>query len=199
MRPQVPETGPVRPKNRLALSPLREVSQPPTVIFISLRAQARLSALVEEHWQALAATSARMDTVDASTAMIIEFGDYECPFCRDSHAHLEAVMESHPDATIGFRHYPLTDIHPRAEDAVAFAAHPVDGVAGHRRLEDARREGGRGRPGFVRELPHGRSSGTKAGGRHEARRGTEGNLNPDVLLPSSGGTSGTRTRNSSSN
>ncbi len=85
------------------------------------RAQDRLSVLVEEHWQVLAATSARMDTVDASTAMIIEFGDYECPFCRDSHAHLEAVMESHPDVTIGFRHYPLTAIHPKAEDAARAA------------------------------------------------------------------------------
>jgi len=85
------------------------------------RAQARLSVLVEEHWQALAATSARMDSVDASTALIIEFGDYECPFCRDSHARLEAVLESHPDATIGFRHYPLTAIHPKAE-AAALAA-----------------------------------------------------------------------------
>jgi len=85
------------------------------------RTQARLSVLVEEHWQALAATSARMDTVDASTVMIVEFGDYECPFCRDSHAHLEAVLESHPDATIGFRHYPLTAIHPKAEAAARAA------------------------------------------------------------------------------
>ncbi|MCY3612047.1 MAG: thioredoxin domain-containing protein [Gemmatimonadetes bacterium] len=84
-------------------------------------AQARLPVLVEEHWQALAATSARMDTVDASTAMIIEFGDYECPFCRDSHAHLEAVLESHPNATIAFRHYPLTAIHPKAEAAARAA------------------------------------------------------------------------------
>jgi len=85
------------------------------------RAQARLSVLVEEHWQALAATSTRMDTVDASTAMIIEFGDYECPFCRDSHAHLEAVMESDPEVTIGFRHYPLTAVHRKAEEAARAA------------------------------------------------------------------------------
>ena len=62
-----------------------------------------------------------MDTVDASTAMIIEFGDYECPFCRDSHADLEAVLASYPDATIGFRHYPLTAIHPKAEAAARAA------------------------------------------------------------------------------
>ena len=85
------------------------------------RAQARLSVLVEEHWQALAATSARLDTVDASSAMIIEFGDYECPFCRDSDAQLEAVMESHPNVAIGFRHYPLTAIHPKAVDAARAA------------------------------------------------------------------------------
>ncbi len=30
-------------------------------------------------------------------------------------------MESHPDATIGFRHYPLTAIHPKAEDAALAA------------------------------------------------------------------------------
>ncbi len=89
--------------------------------FAAWRAQVRLSVLVEEHWQALAATSARMDTVNASTALIIEFGDYECPFCRDSHAHLEAIMESHPDATIGFRHYPLSAIHPKAEAAARAA------------------------------------------------------------------------------
>lgn len=89
--------------------------------FAAWRTQARLSVLVEEHWQALAATSARMDTGDASTAMIIEFGDYECPFCRDSHEHLEAVLESHPNATIAFRHYPLTAIHPKAEAAARAA------------------------------------------------------------------------------
>ena len=89
--------------------------------FAAWRAQTRLSVLVDEHWQALAATSARMDTTAASAAMIIEFGDYECPFCRDSHAHLEAVMESHPEVTIGFRHYPLTAIHPKAEAAASAA------------------------------------------------------------------------------
>ena len=160
-------------------------------------AQARLPVLVEEHWQALAATSARMDTVDASTAMIIEFGDYECPFCRDSHAHLEAVLESHPNATIAFRHYPLTAIHPKAE-AAARAAICAEEQGRFPQLHSLLFESTEWRDtGDWKTLAEKagvddlvsyedclqeRRSGTKAGRRHETGRCTGGHRYPDVLL-----------------
>lgn len=85
------------------------------------RADAHLSDLAKRNWTILAATSARLDSADARPPIIVEFGDYECPFCRRSHPALEKLLESNPEVTIGFRHYPLSDVHPRAEGAARAA------------------------------------------------------------------------------
>ncbi len=85
------------------------------------RAQAHLSDLAEDNWGTLAVTSARMGSGPARAPVIIEFGDYECPFCRRSHPHLKALVESDLEVTIGFRHYPLSAIHPKADGAARAA------------------------------------------------------------------------------
>ena len=54
--------------------------------------------------------------------VLVEYGDYECPYCR--HAHVEVLkLGRHfgDDLTYVFRHFPLTEIHPLAEPAAETA------------------------------------------------------------------------------
>jgi protein-disulfide isomerase/uncharacterized membrane protein len=52
---------------------------------------------------------------------VVDFVDYECPFCRMTHAELEPVLESHRDKIrLVRRQVPLT-MHPHARDAARAA------------------------------------------------------------------------------
>jgi protein-disulfide isomerase len=84
--------------------------------------QRHFEKLAQEHWNVLAATSARLGGgEDSSLPIIVEFGDYECPFCRRSYLQMQRVLARYPDVTVGFRHYPLDRIHGRAETAARAA------------------------------------------------------------------------------
>jgi protein-disulfide isomerase len=52
---------------------------------------------------------------------LIEFSDFECPYCaryvRDSYPQVERDYVSTGKVQYVFRHFPLTDIHPRAMKA----------------------------------------------------------------------------------
>lgn len=49
---------------------------------------------------------------------LVEFGDYECPFCRKSHSIVRDLMRRYPTKLrFVFRQMPLTKIHSRAQAA----------------------------------------------------------------------------------
>ncbi len=49
---------------------------------------------------------------------IVEFGDFQCPYCREAEASLRTVMAHYPqDVRVVFRNLPLTQIHPDAKTA----------------------------------------------------------------------------------
>lgn len=49
---------------------------------------------------------------------IVEFADFECPYCRRASPILREVMEKYKgQVRIAFRDYPLREAHPRAEQA----------------------------------------------------------------------------------
>ncbi len=53
---------------------------------------------------------------------IVEFSDYECPFCRRAEPTIQAVLERYPEQVrLVFRHMPLDAIHPRARPAAEAA------------------------------------------------------------------------------
>jgi protein-disulfide isomerase len=56
----------------------------------------------------------------ATGTLIVEYGDYECPYSRRAFREIERV-EARPDQGIrfAFRHFPLTEIHPHALAAAA--------------------------------------------------------------------------------
>jgi protein-disulfide isomerase len=54
--------------------------------------------------------------------LILEYGDYECPYSRQAYRAIEQVERQLGDAVrFAFRHFPLTEIHPHAADAATSA------------------------------------------------------------------------------
>lgn len=53
---------------------------------------------------------------------LVEYGDFECPYCAKAHVVLESVLGEVGDKMrFVFRHFPLTQIHPRAQQAAEAA------------------------------------------------------------------------------
>lgn len=53
---------------------------------------------------------------------IVEFSDFQCPYCRDVQPTLKRIAEGYGDKVrLVFKHLPLTDIHPRALPAALAA------------------------------------------------------------------------------
>ena len=67
------------------------------------------------------------ETVDhvrgpAGAPLIVEYGDYECPYSRQAFREIERVEKQLPGGVrFAFRHFPLTEIHPHALAASAAA------------------------------------------------------------------------------
>src|SRR5436190_15397382 len=54
--------------------------------------------------------------------LIVEYGDYECPYSRRAFREIERVESRFGDGVrFAFRHFPLTEIHPHALAAAAAA------------------------------------------------------------------------------
>jgi protein-disulfide isomerase len=53
-----------------------------------------------------------------ATLTLLEYGDYECPFCRAAQGTVEQLLQVAGDEMrYAYRHFPLTQIHPHAEQA----------------------------------------------------------------------------------
>jgi protein-disulfide isomerase len=54
--------------------------------------------------------------------ILVEYGDYECPFCGTAHASVAQVRQvMGNDLRFVFRHFPLSQIHPHAYQAAEAA------------------------------------------------------------------------------
>ena len=68
-----------------------------------------------------------LDEVDhvrgpSSGRLIVEYGDYECPYSRQAFREIERVEQRlGGDIRFAFRHFPLTEVHPHALAAAAAA------------------------------------------------------------------------------
>lgn len=53
---------------------------------------------------------------------LVEYGDFQCPYCRSAHFYLKKVLATMgDDMRFVFRHMPLTQIHPMAQLAAESA------------------------------------------------------------------------------
>ncbi len=83
-----------------------------------------LNAVPHNRQFALAPLDEKVDHVRGSPAgrLIIEYGDYECPYSRQAfHAIEQVERQLGGNMRFAFRHFPLTGIHPHALAAAAAA------------------------------------------------------------------------------
>jgi protein-disulfide isomerase len=52
---------------------------------------------------------------------IVEYGDFECPYCGQAEPVVREFLAGHGDVRYVFRHLPLTDVHPHAQMAAEAA------------------------------------------------------------------------------
>ena len=52
---------------------------------------------------------------------IVEFSDYQCPFCSQADTLLNQVLAANPDVAFVYKNFPLTSIHPNAMPAAKAA------------------------------------------------------------------------------
>ncbi len=59
---------------------------------------------------------------ESARITIVEWSDFECPFCKQVVPTLEQVLDEYPDdVRLAFRHFPLTRIHANAQGAAEAA------------------------------------------------------------------------------
>jgi protein-disulfide isomerase len=57
-----------------------------------------------------------------SKIVLVEFSDYQCPYCAEANKTLKQFMEKHQDqVTLVYKHFPLTQIHAQAVPAAKAA------------------------------------------------------------------------------
>lgn len=67
---------------------------------------------------------------DNAPVTLVEYGDYECPYCGKAHPIVKEVQKRLGDGLrFVFRHFPLTTMHPHAEYAAEAAE--AAGTQGH--------------------------------------------------------------------
>ncbi len=58
----------------------------------------------------------------AGKVLLVEFSDFQCPFCSKAHVILQQFMAKHSDAvTLVYKHFPLVSIHQEAMPAAKAA------------------------------------------------------------------------------
>jgi pimeloyl-ACP methyl ester carboxylesterase len=80
------------------------------------------NAMLEQREPTMEPLDEAVDHVRGSAAgrLIVEYGDYECPYSRQAFREIERVEEQlNGRVRFAFRHFPLTEIHPHASAAAA--------------------------------------------------------------------------------
>src|SRR5690348_4748313 len=100
---------------------------PPLVILVAIptrRTRDLEPELPEDVGPGLAPLDEEVDHARGATAgrLILEYGDYECPYSRQAFRAIECVeQELNARIRFAFRHFPLVPIHPHAFGAAAAA------------------------------------------------------------------------------
>lgn len=59
----------------------------------------------------------RLGSLEAKV-VVVEFGDFQCPFCREAFPVIRSIMNRYNDRVLFlYRDYPITDTHPAAQQA----------------------------------------------------------------------------------
>ncbi len=104
---------------------LEIIRQNPEVLIESVQAYQKQQQ--EKQQQALQSFAAELKTnpqtiiADSPTTgsrsqktILLEFSDFQCPYCQKAYETVEEFMAMHPDVTLVYKHFPLSSIHPQA-------------------------------------------------------------------------------------
>jgi protein-disulfide isomerase len=87
-----------------------------------LRDQAKVAVLLSQPREQVSFDPARVRGNPKARVMIVEFSDFQCPYCGQVEATLKSVLAKHQDTVaLAFRDLPLTQIHPFAQGAAEAA------------------------------------------------------------------------------
>ena len=82
-----------------------------------LRERANVTVLLEPPRVAVESNGPSLGPAEAAVT-IVEFSDFQCPFCQRAIPVLKELRERYPnDVRVVYRHFPLDSIHPRARPA----------------------------------------------------------------------------------
>lgn len=82
------------------------------------RERATTEQRVKAHWDDM--TARRLYGSDAAVS-VIEFTDYQCPYCEEAHRLIKEIVADDPQVSVAVVHFPLTSLHPSAEGAARAA------------------------------------------------------------------------------
>jgi protein-disulfide isomerase len=88
----------------------------------SLRAKADVTVLLKQPRVEVALDPGRLRGDPSAVVTIVEFADYQCPYCKQTETTLSALLRKYPgQVNLAFRDFPLGSIHPHAEKAAEAA------------------------------------------------------------------------------
>jgi protein-disulfide isomerase len=106
-------------RERLETQRIQEAHQ---ALVQGLREQAKVEVKLEPPRIDVAAEGPSRGPADAPVT-IVEFSDYQCPFCKRAEPTVQEVVKRYPQQVrVVFRHFPLDSIHPLARPAAEAAA-----------------------------------------------------------------------------
>lgn len=71
---------------------------------------------IESRWTWLTTTGGRVGNRSDSALILVEFGDYQCPWCREAQKAVDSLLREYPNVAFVYHPFPLS-IHPHAQAA----------------------------------------------------------------------------------
>ena len=86
--------------------------------FDTLRAKTEISVLMKAPRTTVSFDPARVRGNPTAPVTIVEFSDFQCPFCQRAHSTIKALLTKYDGRVkLAYRDFPLRDIHPNAQIA----------------------------------------------------------------------------------
>jgi protein-disulfide isomerase len=88
----------------------------------SLRSQGDVTVLLKQPRVEVAVDRGRLRGDPNAIVTIVEFADYQCPYCKQTETTLNNLLKKYPgQVRLAYRDFPLASIHPYAEEAAEAA------------------------------------------------------------------------------
>ena len=97
-----------------------KVEQARGAYFRSLRERADVAVLLQPPRVEVSYDPARVIGDPDAPVTIVEFSDFQCPFCQRAYSVVKQLLAKYPDQVkLAYRDFPLRQIHPQADAAAA--------------------------------------------------------------------------------